>query len=272
MKNKFIFNRRFSQSFLIFLIVFLLGGLSAYSQEIKKTGNDSLPDKRKSVPDKPLAAKKDDKGEKPDMFVHPFLTHMALPDPPGTMSLRATAFQQRSDSTVGQDMALHIEVGLLRNLGLHIRTDGIKTSPYSEVMLMYSFLHDASYNNGLSVFGQISIPTGPGVKSNGLKYLFGFSGRLTAPRILVIDANMHINLADKMAEYESSFVFKASKMLYPELELRGEITPSETSLYSLIGLKFRIANEMAIGVGIQTAVSRAREYDTQALLTFGIAF
>ncbi len=272
MKNKSILNRRFKLSFLIFLSVFLLGGLSAYSQEMKKTDNDSSSVKSKSGTVKPLKAKEDDKGEEADMFVHPFLTHMALPDPPGTMSLRVTGFQQRQDSAVVQDMVLHIEVGLLRNLGLHIRTDGIKTSPYSEVMLMYSFLHDASYNNGLSVFGQISIPTGPRVKSNALKYLFGFSGRLTAPNIMVIDANTHIDLADKMAEYESSFVFKASKMIYPELELRGEITDHETSLYSLMGLKFRIANEMAIGVGIQTAVTTAREYDTQALLTYGIAF
>ncbi|MEO6540850.1 MAG: hypothetical protein ABIN74_07680 [Ferruginibacter sp.] len=272
MKNKSILTRRFKHAFLIFFSVFLLGGFSSYAQEIKKTNNDSLSVKSKSVPDKPLAAKENNKPKMADMFVHPFLTHMALPDPPGTMSLRATAFQQRSDSTVEQDLALHFEVGLIRNLGLHIRTDGIKTSPYSEVMLMYSFLHDASYSNGLSVFGQISIPTGPGVKSNALKYLFGFSGRLTAPKILVVDANMHINLADKMAEYEGSFVFRASKLLYPELELRGVITQHSTSLYSLLGLKFRIADEMTIGAGIQTAVSRAREYDTQALLTYGIAF
>ncbi len=271
MRSKSILNRRFKHSFLICLSVFLLGGLSAYSQEIKMD-NDSLSVKSKSVTEKPVAAKENDKAEEADMFVHPFLTHMALPDPPGTMSLRVTGFQQRQDSTVGQDMALHIEAGLLRNLGLHIRTDGIKTSPYSEVMLMYSFLHDASYSNGLSVFGQISIPTGPGVKSNALKYLFGLSGRLTAPKILVVDADIHYNPADKMAEYEGSFVFKASKLLYPEMELRGEIAEHETSLYSLIGLKFRIASEMAIGVGIQTAVTTAREYDTQALLTFGIAF
>jgi hypothetical protein len=297
MKSKFSFTRRFKHPFLIFLSVFLLGGISSYSQEIKKINNDpssvigrtvtvkpltaqqndtvkndSLSVKSKSVTVKPIAAQQNDTAKMTDMFVHPFLTHMALPDPPGTMSLRITAFQQRMGSTTVQDMGLHIEAGLIPGLGLHIRNDGIKTSPYSEVMLMYSFLHDATYNNGLSVFGQISIPTGPGVKSNALKYLFGLSGRLTAPKIMVIDANMHVNLADKMAEYESSFIFKASKMLYPELELRGEITEHETSLYSLIGLKFRIADEMAIGVGIQTAVTKAREYDTQALLTFGIAF
>ena len=106
---------------------------------------------------KPVAAQENDKGKMGDMFVHPFLTHMALPDPPGEMSLRLTPFQQRMDSIVSQDMAIHIEAGLLPGLGIHIRSDGIKTAPYSEVMLMYSFLHDATYNNGLSVFGQVSL-------------------------------------------------------------------------------------------------------------------
>jgi hypothetical protein len=206
-----------------------------------------------------------------DMFVHPFLTHMALPDPPGEMSLRVTPFQERYDGVVEQDLGLHLEAGLLRNLGIHIRSDGIKTSPYSEVMLMYSFLHDATYNNGLSVFGQISIPTGP-VESNALKYLFGLSGRLTIPKIMVMDANIHINLADKMAEYESSFIFKASKILYPELELRGEITEEATSLYSLFGLKFRVADEIALGLGYQIPITNEREYDSQFLLTLGMAF
>ncbi len=206
-----------------------------------------------------------------DMFVHPFLTHMALPDPPGEMSLRVTPFQERFDGIVEQDLGLHLEAGLLRNLGLHIRSDGIKTSPYSEVMLMYSFLHDASLSKGMSVFGQVSLPTGP-VESNALKYLFGLSGRLTIPKIMVMDANIHVNLADKMAEYESSFIFKASEMIYPELELRGEITEEATSLYSLFGLKFRVADEIALGLGYQIPITNEREYDSQFLLTMGMAF
>ena len=206
-----------------------------------------------------------------DMFVHPFLAHMALPDKPGEMSLRLTPIQQRLGSVVDRDLAIHIEAGLLPNLGIHLRSDGIIASPYSEVMLMYSVLHDVSLNNGMSVFGQVSIPTGP-VDSNALKYLFGLSGRLTIPKFMVMDANTHINLADKMAEYESSFVFKVSEMLYPEVELRGEITQDGTSLYSLEGIKFRIADETALGVGIQTPISHEREYDTQVLFTLGMAF
>lgn len=150
MKRKFSITGRFKYSFLISFSVFLLGGLALHSQEIRKTSTDSLVVKSKTETKKPLASQKDDKVEMADMFVHPFLTHMSLPDPPGTMSLRATAFQQRKDSTVGQDLGLHFEVGLLHNLGLQIRTDSIKTAPYSEVMLMYSFLHDASFGRTIT--------------------------------------------------------------------------------------------------------------------------
>jgi hypothetical protein len=216
-------------------------------------------------------AQEEEKSGMDDMFVHPFLAHMALPDNPGEMSLRVTPFQERFDGVIEQDLGLHLEAGLMRNLGIHIRSDGIKTSPYSEVMLMYSFLHDASMSNGMSVFGQISIPTGP-VESNALKYLFGLSGRLTIPKIMVMDANIHVNLADKMAEYESSFILKASEMIYPELELRGEITEEATSLYSLLGLKFRVADKIALGLGYQIPITKEREYDSQFLLTLGLAF
>jgi len=216
-------------------------------------------------------AQEEEKSGMGDMFVHPFLAHMALPDHPGEMSLRVTPFQERYDGIVEQDLVLHLEAGLLRNLGLHIRSEGVKTSPYSEVMLMYSFLHDASLNNGMSVFGQISIPTGP-VESNALKYLFGLSGRLTIPKIMVMDGNIHVNLADKMAEYESSFIFKASKMIYPELELRGEITEEAASLYSLFGVKFKVADKIALGFGYQIPITKERDYDSQLLQTLGMAF
>lgn len=219
----------------------------------------------------PVNAQEEENGGMADMFVHPFLAHMALPDKPGEVSLRLTPFQDRTGDGVDRDLAIHIEAGLLPNLGIHIRSDGIKNSPYSEVMLMYSFLHDASLHNGMSIFGQVSLPTGP-ANSGALKYLFGVSGRATIPKIMVMDANTHINLADKMAEYESSFVFKASKLLYPEVEIRGEITDQATSLYSLLGLKFRIADETAFGVGIQTPITHEREYDTEALFTLGMAF
>lgn len=100
------------------------------------------------------------------------------------------------------------------------------------------------------------------IPAKGQENETGGMGDLTIPNIIVMDANMHVNLADKMAEYESLFIFKASEKLYPKLGLRGEITQNATSLYSLVGLKFRIADATAIGVGIQVPITHEREYDT----------
>ena len=209
--------------------------------------------------------------EMKDMFVHPFLAHMALPDRVGEVSLRLIPFQQRLQEITDSDMAFHVEAGLFQNVGLHIRSDALKSAPYSEVMVMYSFLHDAKLSKGISVFGQLSIPTGP-IRSNTYKGLFGVSVRETVPDLLVVDANMHFNPKDEMAEYESAFVFKASEIFYPIVEIRGEITEDETTLYSLYGLKFRVADDIAWGVGVQVPISDAREYDTQMLGTLDMAF
>jgi len=43
-------------------------------------------------------------------------------------------------------------------------------------------------------------------------------------------------------------------------------------LYSLTVLKFRIADENAVGFGFQTPLTKERKYDTQVLFTLGMAF
>lgn len=213
----------------------------------------------------------EDKPDMKDMFVHPFLAHMSLPDQAGEVSLRLTPFQQREHADIFRDFSIHIEAGIVPNLGLHIRSDALRTDPYSEVMLMYGLLHNKDNSAGVSVFGQISVPTGPD-STNTYKGLFGVAVRETLTKLMVVDANMHFNPKDKMAEYESAFVFKATDLLYPVIEIRGEINSDEVTAYSLLGLKFRIADETAWGIGLQLPVSKTREYDTQVLATLGMAF
>ena len=83
------------------------------------------------------------------------------------------------------------------------------------------------------------------------RVLFGFALRGIVPELMVLNANMHYNPEDNMAEYESAFVFKASNLLYPVVEICGEIIEDETTAYSLLGLKFRIADEIAWGFSFQ---------------------
>jgi hypothetical protein len=204
-----------------------------------------------------------------DVFVHPFFSHMALADPVGEVSFRFTGIQRREGDAVGGDVGVHIEAGVLPRLGIHLRSDGIRSERFSEVMLMYNAFTTADETFGVSVFGQVSVPTGPGASSNTYKGLIGVGIQKALPPIVVFNGDIHYDPKDKMAEYEGSLVFKASQLLYPIIEVRGEITPTGTSAYVLPALKFRIGEHQAIGVGFQIGVSTMREYDVKALLQYG---
>jgi hypothetical protein len=211
----------------------------------------------------------DTEGDSGERFVHPFLAHMGMPDNPGEVSLRTTILKSQYNGDAESDLAFHIEAGLAKNLGLHARADGINHEPYSEVMLQYGLLHDAAMHYGFSVFGQVSIPTSQ-VKSNTYKGLFGGSYMLMPADFLLINGDVHYNPKDKMAEYEDAFVFRQNAKFFPIIEVRGEITQDYTTAYILPGMKFRLSDETAFGIGAQMGLTNHREYDTEALFTFEI--
>jgi len=204
-------------------------------------------------------------------FVHPFLAHMALPDEPGEVSLRINPFQQRTGENIEQDIGVHLEAGLLPRFGLHFRSDAIKSAPYSEVMLMYALVQNETMSNGIGLFGQVSVPTGP-IKSNTYKGLFGISVRWTLNDFLVTDSNIHFDVKDEMQEFESALVFKASKTLYPIIEFHGELMKDSKVVSSLLGFKFKAGNETAFGFGFQLPLTTDKEFDTQLLGTLDMAF
>lgn len=205
-----------------------------------------------------------------ELFVHPFLAHMGLPDEANEVSVRLTGFRQRFEGISQSDFAVHIEAGLGNNFGLHIRSDGIHYMDHSEVMLQYAVLGGKDMQNGLGIIGEIEIPTGE-VEDNALKVLIGVSSRLTYSTIMVFDATLHFDPKETSLGYESSFVFRASSKFYPLVEIRGHIH-DEIEIYTLTGIKFRIKEHSALGVGVQTALSNTRDYDNQALLTYSASF
>lgn len=217
-----------------------------------------------------FAQTKEDGGMK-DMFVHPFFAHMALADEPGTVSFRLSGLQFREGTNLSNDFAYHIEAGLVPNLGIHLRSDGVKHESYSEMMLMYNVFTTENENFGISLFGQVSIPTGS-VESNTYKGLFGIGIKQALPPFVVFNGDIHYNPKDKMSEYEASFVFRASKLFYPIIEGGGEITSDFTSFYLMPGIKFRIQENQTIGLGFKGAITKEREYDILTVLQYGIEF
>jgi hypothetical protein len=230
------------------VLILLLNGL--YAQEAQHESSDSM--------------------EAHELFVHPFIAHMGLPDAANEVSIRLTGFRQRFEGSTRSDLAVHIEAGLGKNFGLHLRTDGIHTMDHSEVMLQYAVLGGKGMRNGLAVIGEIEIPTGE-IKDNALKALVGVSSRLTYSDVMVFDATLHFDPKEVSLGYEGSFVFRASPKFYPLVEIRGHIH-DEIEVYVLTGIKFRIGEHSAFGVGVQTGISNTREYDNQALLTYSASF
>ncbi|MHB9154437.1 MAG: hypothetical protein ACYC5N_01940 [Endomicrobiales bacterium] len=205
-----------------------------------------------------------------EMFVHPFLAHMGMPDTPNEGSLRLTGFQTRFNGMTNSDLALHVEAGLVPRLGLHIRSDGIQKEEFSEVMLQYAVMADKNVSQGISVFGQLNIPTGS-IENNDYRGLFGISGRFIFPAFMICDANIHYDPGEKMAEYEAAFVFRASSKYFPILEARGHFN-EENELYMLPAIKFKLAEHSVFGVGLQVPISVQKAYDSQALLSFDMGF
>jgi hypothetical protein len=212
-----------------------------------------------------------DMGSMGDMFAHPFWVHMGVPDKPGEVDMRILGYRSRLEGMASGDFGLHLEAGLLPGLGIHIRADGIYNEPDGEIMLMYSFLHDSEMNNGISVFGEAEIPTGAGGDVT-TQYVFGLSGRLTAGQVVVWDGNLHYNPKEKMYEYESSFVFRMSSKIYPLVEANGHSSNEMATLYVLPGVKFKINDSSALGLGVRIPALHDKEYDSRAELTYDFWF
>ncbi len=203
-------------------------------------------------------------------FAHPFLAHMGVPDEPGMISVRATGYRSLYGDTASGDFALHVEAGIVRRLGLHVRSDGILHEPYSEVMLQFAPLLTPDNENGLSVYAEANLPTGPG--ASGVQGRAGLSGRLTWPGVVVFDANGNYDPFNASAEFEGSLVFKATEWFFPLVEAEAEYDEASLVANLLAGLKFRLTSHTNVGVAYSLPLLAQREYDSRALLTFDIAF
>jgi hypothetical protein len=208
--------------------------------------------------------------EQGEMMVHPFLAHMGLPDRSDEFSLRVTPLRTRIDGIAETDLAVHLESGLGHRIGLHIRTDGIRREQFSEVAVQYGLLMDKAMSNGISAYAELHVPTGD-IDQNRYQGLLGVSWECTRPDMLRYDGDIEYNFNEKLFEYEYAIVFRMSRVIFPTLEIRGDVDKDTVSVYILPGIKFRIDPRTAVGLGFQAALAEDREFDTQALLTFEFA-
>ncbi len=219
-------------------------------------------------------------------MTHPFLSHMGLPDGPGEISVRVTGIQRGLRESSATDLAFHVEAGIVDRLGLHLRNDAITGAGMSspngemedhgtELMLMYAVLQDAEATRGLSIFGEVAVPTvrrdGPSIKYGG-----GAGGRFILATRLQWDGLVHVSPAHGGGVelgYETTLVVRAAGRIFGVFETRGEYGNGDTTNYVLIASKVALGRTGAtIGAGVQFATTSARNYDRQAMFQLDRAF
>ena len=204
-------------------------------------------------------------------LVHPFLAHMGMPDGPGETSVRVNAIQQRLDGVAAGTYGFHIETGIVDRLGLHLRNDGMSTRANSELMLQYALLRSKDGQSGLSFIGEWEFPTGATTET--AQGLAGFSFAYVLAPVLAINSTIHYSFREQMTEWEISFLAPLTEKIFPIIEANGQVMKDGKSISNtLFGLKFKVPNGHAIGVGYQIANTTAREFDSQLILQTELNF
>ncbi len=204
-------------------------------------------------------------------LVHPFLTHMGMPDNPGELNARIMTVEQRIGGVTNGSYAFHFESGIIDRLGLHLRNDGVKFHRNTELMLQYAVLRSDSGLNGISLIGETEFPTGP--TTTKTKGGGGISFAYIFLPVLAINSVVHYLPSDKLVEWEISFAGKLTEKIFPVLEASGEkMKGSNGIVNALAGLKFKIPDSHALGVAYQVGTTGTREYDSRLLVQADLSF
>ena len=198
-------------------------------------------------------------------FVHPFLTHMGIPDGPGELSVRVMSVEERNVGVASGTYGFHIEAGIIDRLGLHLRNDAVKTHSKTEMMLQYAVLRSDDKLSGISVVAEIEVPTGS-TSNNRIENMFGVSFAYLWVPVLAVNSTVHYNSDEKKVEWEISFVGRLTEKIYPVLELSGETDQAMSSRSALFAWKFKIPNNNSLGIAYRIPITTEREFDSQLIL------
>ena len=196
--------------------------------------------------------------------LHPFFTHMGMPDPVGHYALRLSGVAAREDEHTKGDLGFHLETGLAERTGLHIRNDRVSNNAHTEIAFQYAAIRSRDKMSGFSPFVEVEVPTHTGERHT--YGLIGFSTAWEAPRFAI---NQSLEYSPKEAALEGSLsiVGKVGRRFFPVAEfILGAARDSQPQNTMIGGLKYRLNNNTAVGIGYQFPVTDAREYNNQILL------
>lgn len=196
---------------------------------------------------------------------HPFLSHMGMPEAVGVYSVRLGGMITRTDDKTNFDFAFHFETGLSQFIGFHLRSDGILDRQHTEIMFQFAAVRSADGMSGFSPIIEFEIPTRSGGDRH-VNTLVGFSTAL-ASTTTAFNQIVHYDPRSDMVEGSASFVMMLSKQLFPVAEISGEVMPGERPLFNLLGgMKFRVSENLLLGVAIQAPITTSRDFSWQLVV------
>ena len=195
---------------------------------------------------------------------HPFFTHMGLPEGVGNFNLRVLGIATRADGKTDGDFAFHLETGLTKNIGLHIRNDRFLGNDKTEAMFQYTAFVSKDGMSGFAPIIEFEFPTHSG--ASRINTLVGFTSSLGASR-WAFNQVLHYDPREDMVDASAALVVGASRYVFPVVELLGEGGKGQSSVVSgLVGVKVRLREWLIGGVAIQFPMTTARDFSSRFAL------
>jgi hypothetical protein len=189
------------------------------------------------------AAPAKEEGEVP----HPFLTHMGVPEGVGVYALRVWGLTTRADGKSEGDFGFHLETGLTKTIGLHIRNDAVRSNSYTEAMFQFAAITSENGMSGFAPIIEFEFPTHSGA-GRRIGSLIGFTTTLANPRVS-FNQVLHYNPREDAVEGSAALVARVAKGVFPVVELLGEGGKGSTAALGLLaGLKIRVREGINLGL------------------------
>lgn len=195
---------------------------------------------------------------------HPFFTHMGLPEGVGNFNLRLLGVAARADGQTARDMAFHLETGLTRTIGLHIRNDRFRNNDKTEAMFQFAAYVSKNGMNGFAPIIEFEFPTHQG--ASRVSSLVGFTSSLGGSR-WAFNQVLHYDPRDDMGDASAAIVVKANRYVFPVLEVLGGAGKGQPSVANVLGgLKVRVREWITLGFAYQLPLTNRKDFSSQVVL------
>lgn len=194
---------------------------------------------------------------------HAFFTHEGLPEGVGSYSLRVAALTTHVTGQNQGDFAFHLEMGLTKLIGLHIRNDRFLNSEKTEAMFQFAVITNKSGTNGFAPIIEFQFPTHSG--AGGIATETGFTTKFTGARS-AFNQVLHYSPRENAADGSAGIVVKISDKVFPVVELLGAGGRNTSTVFNVLaGLKLRIRPWITVGIALMLPMTSARDFSSEGV-------